>query len=297
MSAIALQGRIFVAIACSLTAAVLLFGPLDPAAELWLAAALILLLGVPHGALDVRYARAILGVQSMAGWAGFVLLYLLIAAVIVWCWQANPGLFFLAFLLVSAAHFSGDLANGTPWPIRLLYGGAVLVLPHLQHAVETQFLFAALVGPLPAASLSAALSTLAIPWLVALLAAIAHASRRHRATAAEMAALALLVVVLPPLSAFTVYFCLMHSPRHLLRTAERYQLTPRSMALTAVPPMLGVVLLVLLLWPQMAMLTGSRLFEVQLLTLVFVGLAALTVPHMLLVERVRFGALPVRVRP
>lgn len=287
-----MQGRVFVTAALTVTVAVLLFGRPGANAELWMAAGLILLLGVPHGALDVSYARALLGVRSVAGWAGFTLLYLLIAAAVGWFWHASPLLFLATFLLVSAAHFSGDLAAGTPWFTRLLYGGAVIVLPCLRYEGEVGALFAALIGTTPGLQLAEVLRLLALPWLLALVLAIAHATRCDRAMAAELAAVTLLATFAPPLLAFTIYFCAMHSLRHMLRTSEHHHLSARALVLTALVPMAGVLLLLGLLWPRMAALTGSGVLEVQLITLLFIGLAALTVPHMLLVERVRWRAVP-----
>jgi hypothetical protein len=76
----------------------------------------------------------------------------------------------------------------------------------------------------------------------------------------------------------------MHSARHILRTARYAQTTSLSFLwMAALFPMLGVAGLTLLAWWLMA----DHPIDSRLIQIVFVGLAALTVPHMVLVEPVR----------
>lgn len=290
MSHLHRQGQLFVGLAVLALLACVLLGRPGADTELLLAAGLILVLGVPHGALDLSYARSVLGARTLTGWASFAAAYLSVAAVVVWFWMSSPLLFLAAFLLVSAAHFSADPVSGTGWIVRVLYGGAVVTLPVLLHGAEVQALFAMLIGEGGAEVLRRALGWLAVPWLCGVALVLLPLWQRDRATAAELAALALLATVAPPLLAFTLYFCAMHSPRHVLRTGSYFRQSPRRLLATALIPMAGVLVLLTLLWPRLAGLTGSSALGVNLVTLLFVGLAALTVPHMLLVERVRFTA-------
>ena len=77
----------------------------------------------------------------------------------------------------------------------------------------------------------------------------------------------------------------MHSPRHFLRTAFLMSDLPKNGLLRAaliptVACFFGAVF---------AMLMPTHLtIDDRLIRIIFVGLAALTVPHMLLVERVRY---------
>ena len=104
--------------------------------------------------------------------------------------------------------------------------------------------------------------------------------------AMEIASAVLLSVAAPPFVAFTLFFCGMHSARHILRTIDYSgSLSRRLLALSALLPMIGVVVVSTLAW---WFLKGKSLDE-RLIQIVFVGLAALTVPHMALVERVRFS--------
>jgi len=102
----------------------------------------------------------------------------------------------------------------------------------------------------------------------------------------EMGAVAVLAVLAPPLISFTVFFCAMHSARHILRTIDYSGHTSPGLILGAtLLPMLGVLLASAAAWHFL----GGTPINGAIIQLVFVGLAALTVPHMALVERVRLS--------
>ncbi|NQW80503.1 MAG: ATP-binding protein, partial [Polaromonas sp.] len=129
MTALRRQGLWFSILALTTGILSVLFVPLDPQLELLLAGLCIVLLGVPHGALDPIFAQALPQIKSRTSWVVFVLAYLLLAALVVALWWYAPTIFLLAFLSVSVLHFSGDLAEGANFLTRFFYGGAAIVLP------------------------------------------------------------------------------------------------------------------------------------------------------------------------
>ncbi len=286
--ALQLQGRVFCGLALAFVIASLVGARLEPRHELLVAGALVLLLGMPHGAFDVVFARKLFGVADLKRWALFSLFYVGLSAAVVGLWMVAPTLFLCAFLIFSAVHFGGDPAGGVSWLTRGLYGGAVIVLPALWHGPELQRLLGLVAGPASAAFVAPVLSQLAPLWLAATVLACALQARTSRLAACESAALAALSLAAPPLAAFTVYFCAMHSPRHILRTLSGLQPAEARSALA------------LALWPTLAVLVTAALLgwqlselsvEARVMQLVFVGLAALTLPHMVLLERARRLAL------
>lgn len=283
MTAIRRQGAAFCAVALLAAALAPLLGQADPAAALAVLAVLILLLGVPHGALDPVFARNLPGVQGWMRWAGFWLGYLALAAGVVLLWQLTPAVFLLGFLAISAAHFSGDPAAGAPPLARLLHGGAPIVLPALLHGPEVGRLFTLLAGADAAALALPVLHALAWPWLATLGLVAAWQTRTDGLAGLELASVGVLMALAPPLPAFTVFFCGMHSPRHILRTAAYAGSPLRAVLLGCAGPMLLVAAGAAAAWWW---LDGVAV-EARVIQLVFVGLAALTVPHMALVERVR----------
>jgi beta-carotene 15,15'-dioxygenase len=284
-----LQGGVFCGLALTLVIASLGGARLAPMHEMLAAAALISLLGMPHGAFDVVLARKLFGVMDLKGWVLFCLLYIGSAAAVVGFWFVAPTLFLSAFLVCSALHFGGDPAAGVSTVTRGVYGGAVIVLPALWHGPELQQLLGLVAGPASAAVVAPVLSQMAAPWLGATALACVLLARTSRLAAVELLTLAALSVAAPPLVAFTVYFCAMHSPRHVLKTLASLPCAEASNALS------------LALWPTLAVLSAlaviawlwsDRPIEASVMQLVFVGLAALTLPHMVLLERARQVGLP-----
>ncbi len=279
-----LQGGVFccAAAACALLTPVL--DRLDPNVELVGMAALVLILGVPHGALDTAFAKNLYNVAGFRDWLLFGVAYFFLAGLVVGLWFCAPILFLIGFLAVSLFHFSGDPSAGTPFFIRLLYGGAIIVLPTLFHAQEVGRIISLLVGTAPAATVTAALHAAALPWLMLTLIAAAFRLSSDSLSAAEIAAAALLATISPPLIAFTVFFCLMHSARHVLRTFAYFSdVSPRLLITSAGASTLGTLGVAAVAWFG---LRGETL-DARVIQLVFVGLAALTLPHMVIIERVR----------
>lgn len=281
-----LQGLAFSVAALVLAAVTATLPRFPQRFELIAVAAVIITLGVPHGGLDMVFARELHGMRGILRWAVFGLLYGLLAASVVAVWLVAPAVFLIGFLLISAVHFSGDPDQGTRVVSRALYGGAVIVLPAAFHAEETGHLFGLLAGNDAAAMLMPWLEAMSLPWLAALAACAAIEVRRSPRTALELMAVGTLAVAAPPLVAFAVFFCGMHSVRHVLRTAEWARRSGRwLMVASALLPAAAVLGVAVGGWFWM----GDTPLDARIIRLVFVGLAALTVPHMALVERVRLN--------
>lgn len=285
MTGMRLQGLFFSILALMTGALSLLFGSLEAQHELLFASLFIVLLGVPHGALDPIFVQALPQINSPASWAVFVALYLLLAALVVALWWFAPTIFLVVFLVVSVLHFSGDLVAGAGFLVRLFYAGAVIVLPAALHAAELERLFALLTNLTAAAMVVTALQLMAWPWLAALVLLTVRSARHDRWLALEVLAVSVLTLTASPLLGFTVFFCCMHSPRHILRTQLYARMTLQRLALVAALPMFAVLLMAGGGWYW---LPDSPIDE-RLLQFLFVALAALTVPHMVLVERVRLS--------
>lgn len=262
-----------------------LFGSLDRTVEIVAMATLMFFFGIPHGSLDTVFATNRYGVATARQWLVFLTAYLVAAALVIGLWQLAPAIFLPFFLLISMLHFSGDPAPALPWAYRLVYGGAVIVLPTLLHADAVRALFAYLVGADVAATIVRPLHAIAGDWLLATVLAVLHAARTDVPESLALACTGVLAVIADPLLAFAVFFCAMHSVRHILRTADDAGESPRRLLARAA------------VWPTLACLgafIGAVLWhdtvalEARIMQLLFVGLAALTVPHMLLVDSARW---------
>jgi Brp/Blh family beta-carotene 15,15'-monooxygenase len=285
-SSIRVQGLAFSALAW-LSLGVSLGSPhLGAQAQLMVLSPLILLLGVPHGALDIVFVRRLTSVRPIAGWSLFTLAYLAAAASVVVSWRIAPGCFLAGFLLISAIHFSGDPEAGTPALFRVLYGGAIIFCPLALHAGEVSQIFAALAGEPAARVIVAALRWFAWPWVSGCGLIAIVGARQSGSRSIELISLCALLVFAPPLIGFTVFFCGMHSARHVLRTRD-YSGAASLVSLIRIAawPMLATLVGIGIAW----CLSDGQPLDMRVAKLLFVGLAALTVPHMMVVERIRFA--------
>lgn len=286
MNATDKHGRLFLAMAVfGLALAALM--PL-PSSETTLLAmlALVVVLGVPHGALDLIYAVKLFSLHTPVGWLVFLAGYLLLAVSVVAVWHAAPTLFLVGFLAISMFHFSGDIKGRGTLLQRVLYGGGIVILPSVLHDAEMGHLFSVLIGNRNGHPVAAVLHILAWPWLAATVTAALWRFRSGRQNTLEILGVAATVTLLPPIIGFTVYFCFMHSARHILRTRDLAAASWRTLALIAAGPMLATLMLGMAAWAAL----GDAEPSARIIQLVFVGLAALTVPHMVLVERIRWTA-------
>lgn len=239
----------------------------------------VLVLGLPHGALDPSTAEQVGLVHSKRSLWLFNLGYTAVVAAIVGLWWIAPVFTLALFLAMSAWHFSGDWTSTMPAWGRLLGGAGLLLLPIVFHTEEVATIFESLSGP-GGRDLAEQLSRLG--WLVptAMLAGSLYAwMKKQWSTAIEFWGLVALGWAAPPLVFFILYFCLLHSPRHLLghfQQAPREE-HPRLWRMLVVYSLGTLVVLAPMMW-----LWQSISVTDTILRLVFIGLAAVTVPHMLL---------------
>lgn len=280
------QGRLFSGVAWAALLALPLLPNISTEIQLMLLSPIILLIGVPHGALDIVFARQFLGLRTSASWILFSLAYVACTALVIGLWWIAPGFFLATFLLISIFHFSGDPEGDTPALFRMLYGGSVIFCPLLLHKTQVTEVFTFLAGELNAQIIVALLQWAAWPWLVAIAAVAIYGVKQELARSIELVSVALLLTLAPPLLGFTLFFCGMHSARHVLRTRDySYAGTLSSLLGVASLPMAMTVSGVTVAW----WLSDGIPLDMRLAQLLFVGLAALTVPHMILVEQVRLS--------
>ena len=278
-----MQQRVYCSVALAVAASAALGLRLPPSAEVVAMACAVLFLGVPHGALDVLHARDSVPLLRGRHWAVFLALYVATALAVVFAWLVAPSVCLVGLLVVSGLHFSGDLGRGSPLVLRAVHGAAPVCLPALLHAAELEVLFSALAPVETARWLTGALELLSLPLLLVSGVATVVCARRHRDAVLEVAATAVVCSVASPLLGFSVYFCLLHSWRHVDRTRRIYQPSSTLLAWSAMLPTAATAVAAAVAW---GVVEWSSM-EPRLLQIVFIGLAALTAPHMLLIEKVR----------
>ncbi len=271
-------GRVLVAAALALTGTL----PEGPA---WLLALLaVILLGVPHGALDGEIARPLLRPRFGRAWfMVFAAPYLALSALVLLAWHVAPLPTLAAFLACSALHFGAeDEGPGAGAAAIAVRGGLPIAAPVLLQP-EATARFLGVVAGTPMAQPPEWLLLASWGWLALAVAWGASLLLRRRGRAlVEPGLLAALFAALPPLSAFAIYFVCLHAPRHVAalaahpvrapRVHDRRSAVLRSLPVTALTLLIGAAL-----WPFYAGPAPERL-----LALTLQGLAALTLPHLLL---------------
>jgi Brp/Blh family beta-carotene 15,15'-monooxygenase len=256
------------------------------AAWLFIALGAIVLLGVPHGSLDVLFALRAYQLNSLMAWVVFLTAYLLVAMGIIVLWMLLPVWFFIGFLIFSALHFSDDLNTPNAVLTKLSYGAAVICLPSIVHGTALVGLYAVFVDASVAQRIVTVSQWLCYPilFLMGLMLFNRQIAIREKLDAYAVLAI---MTLLPPVLAFAVYFCLMHSARHLIRSHAFFgQLNARLFIMALVLPTLAVIIMACGVW----FFTNTRTFESDLIRMVFIGLAALTFPHAWVLKQSNFTA-------
>ena len=244
-----------------------------------LAACLISLVGLPHGALDpvIAYRHGI--IKTVASGIRFFLLYLTIVFAVVIFWFLLPQTALTGFLFISALHFGRD------WRFKLRlggfgYGALVLGLPALTNSEAVSLIFNFL---LFTESANFSVIFLQIIGLIGATLILFDLTKLSVLRILEVCFLGLIATLINPLWYFVIYFCGFHSPRHL---SSEFQRMTRDQKLIAYV----VILLITIITLAISAISGSYLekyyndLNMLIYQLIFIGLAGLTVPHMCLLE-------------
>lgn len=257
-------------------------GSLSGSAATTAACAAILLLGLPHGTLDIELIKR----QRALGLARIsvvLILYLALAAAMYALWQAAPVAALMIFIAIAIVHFSEDWQDTGSAFLAQGIALSILTVPSFFHRPEMQMLFVALSGDAEAgvvADFMLLLAPLSLAVAAVALAVLWRAGHQSLAIAGASAIVGM--ALLPPAVGFALFFCLFHSPRHF--RAAVALLKPGGLKPGGSPPIAVVVTLLTLAALGLAAWLFAR--EVRLdptaqwVVASFMTLSLLTVPHM-----------------
>lgn len=257
-------------------------GSPDLRTQVLLLAPLVAVLGVPHGALDLPIAEALWPLDGWGKKARFALVYLFLAVVVMGLWALSPGVALALFLVYSAVHFSGDWATAALLQ-RWTGGAATVAAPAVFRNQEVADIFGFLVPPDAAILVAGGLAIVGGATLsVFVISLVLRPAFRTRASF-EQIGVWVGAACLAPLAYFIVYFCALHSVRHFARAMAFIQ--DRSRAIYMAGLVTAATILTALAGFLYLQQFGTQMVEGSILRVVFIGLAALTVPHMILMDR------------
>ena len=260
---------------------------------------LILIIGVSHGSLDHLKGKKLLKIFQFDNIFIFYLIYILLATSIIFFWISFPTISLLIFLAVASFHFGKEdtqfLIEEKTFLNQSLFflkGFLIILAPLFFHFDETISIFKLLLvqNEIFYSSLSViennkilnigiTLSTISSIFLF-----IKKFEIKKFIIFFDYFSIIILNYIFTPLIAFTIYFCFLHSIRHIISlTFELDQKNLKngfSIFIKKAIPLTTLTASFCLI--GLYFLKNNYDFDSAILKLIFIGLASLTFPHILL---------------
>ena len=260
---------------------------------------LILTIGVSHGSLDHVKGKKLFNILNINKISIFYFSYILIAILVIIIWTIIPFISLMIFLLVASYHFGKEdtqfLINENSYFNQLLFflkGLLIIVAPIFFHFEETVAIFKLLLVDseifystlefievnkiLPIAIILSSLSSIFL--------FLRKFEIKKFIVFFDYFSILILNYYLTPLVAFTVYFCFLHSIRHSITLIYEIDkndfknglkvFVQKALPLTVLTAIFCLIGLYLL--------NNNYDFNSSILKIIFIGLASLTFPHILL---------------
>ncbi|MEL7335930.1 MAG: Brp/Blh family beta-carotene 15,15'-dioxygenase [Planctomycetota bacterium] len=258
-------------------------------------AVLIGLLGVPHGGLDHRCGRRWLKPVLGKRWTHlFFISYLAVAALVTIAWFTFPRVTVLGFLVLSAWHFGREENVTRPTLRTIAAGGLIIWAIAVFRTSEMVTVLSATIGENSTEQAEQIVQAARLASLLALPAGLFWASTsaaKANGVAEKLIGLLIPVVtvvlaaVTPIVVSFTVYFCFWHSLLGLRRLKTTHQLGTSELMIAVAPiSAVAVSMIVGVHGIADAGLSLEVFRQSVVLRMLFVGLASIAVPHILLHE-------------
>jgi Brp/Blh family beta-carotene 15,15'-monooxygenase len=250
---------------------------------------LISIIGVSHGALDHIKGYKLMEVYKINNKYLFYPVYIFCCLLVIFFWIIFPSLTLILFLLVASYHFGKeDSCVGSIIKkkfINLFYlfkGSVVVVAPLFFHTEETLQIFKILGDNLIMTHENFLVSLLLISFIANFF--IMQWSNNSGFFLADWVTIFALNIFFSPLVAFTIYFCFLHSARHSFGliyeiNKKNFKNGLKKFLKRALP--LTLVTAILFIF-GVYILTNYYVLDDAIMKVIFIGLASLTFPHILL---------------
>ena len=254
---------------------------------------LILIIGISHGSLDNIKGRKLLKIFGFKSEYIFYITYLTISSLIILLWIIFPNTVLLIFLIVACYHFGKEdtvfFVNKEILFKEILYffkGSSVIIAPLLFHREETIEIFRALNFNIFENSLFSDTFLLIFLFLGFISSFfLSHKKDINFKILLMTDFLSILIInfFLSPILAFTLYFCFLHSIRHSITLIFELdksfkngfrKFIKKAIPLTLITSFAFIAAIYLL----------NNFYELNeaIYKVIFIGLASLTFPHILL---------------
>jgi Brp/Blh family beta-carotene 15,15'-monooxygenase len=260
---------------------------------------LILSIGVSHGSLDNLKGRKLFQIYGINNFVIFYLSYILISLSVIFFWIIIPSISLIIFLIIASHHFGKEdtqfLIVENSYLNQLFFflkGTLIIFAPMYFHFDETISIFKLLLIDNESfyeflnfiESNKILLYGIILSTLSSIILSIKNFELKKFTIFLDYFSILIINFYFSPLVAFTIYFCFLHSIRHsisLVCELDNNDLrnglkifTKKALPLTIVTAtfcFLGLYLL-----------NNTYNFDSSVLKIIFIGLASLTFPHILL---------------
>ena len=247
---------------------------------------LIATIGVSHGSLDHEKGSKLLKIYKIKNKFFFYFGYIFISLAVLGLWLILPLFILIIFLIVAAYHFGkedaifGKNKKTKLMSVFLFFKGSLVILAPLYfNPVETIKIFETL-----NVELNPINNKILILFIAISLISNFFINKNIFFSFLDSLTIIMLNLNFSPLLSFTIYFCFLHSVRHSFSLIEEInsknfkrgfiQFLKKAMPLTIIT---AIILLIFIFF-----LSKYYLLDSAILKVIFIGLASLTFPHILL---------------
>ena len=253
---------------------------------------LILSLGISHGALDHLKGQKLIKLLKYKSIISFYILYIFIGFSIIILWFLFPKFLLLTFLIVASFHFGKEDSEFIHYKqnqdlVYFFKGSIVITAPLLFHKDETLEIFNYLNFDI-SQNLLISNEFLYLIIIISFFANIYISLNKHidikSLLIMDFVSILLLNYFLNPILAFTIYFCFLHSIRHSFKLSNELNKKNffkgfKAFTIKALPLTILTAVLFLI---SLLFLNNYYFLDSAISKVIFIGLASLTFPHILL---------------
>tara|TARA_Y100001970_G_scaffold280583_1_gene389809 strand:- start:3422 stop:4315 length:894 start_codon:yes stop_codon:yes gene_type:complete len=252
---------------------------------------LILTIGISHGSLDHIKGKKLLKYFGYKSMSIFYLGYLFIGTATILIWFIFPKLLLILFLITAAFHFGKEDSEfiNQKKNFELIYflkGSLIISSPLFFHKEETIAIFETLNFYI-SNDLIISKEILFILILLSLVSGIILSFNKSIEAKSlllmDFLSILILNYFLNPIIAFTVYFCFLHSIRHSISLIREINKNLKKGLPLFIKKALPLTILTILGYVvSISILNNYNEFNETIYRVIFIGLASLTFPHILL---------------
>ena len=260
---------------------------------------LILTIGVSHGALDHLKGKKLLTILNIKKFYIFYLIYILLALSVILVWTIVPAITLIVFLAVASFHFGKEdtqfLINKSSNLISILYffrGLLIIIAPLYFNFDETVTIFKMLL--IDSEQFYSSLGfiekykiieiAIGLSALSSIILFLREFNIKKFAIFLDFFSIIILNYYLSPLVAFTIYFCFLHSIRHTISLAVEMDNSNLKNGLMLFVKKAFPLTVLTAIFSVLGLYFLNNVYELNsaILKIIFIGLASLTFPHILL---------------